>query len=91
MLNLIARHYLISGRVQGVGFRYFAERSARQARVTGWVRNLADGSVEVHAEGTLAQIELFASNLRRGPSRADIRGFESLEASPAHTDRFEIR
>ena len=58
-MDLIARHYLISGRVQGVGFRYFAERAARYAGVTGWVRNLADGSVEVHAKGTPAEVEKF--------------------------------
>jgi acylphosphatase len=91
MLNLIARHYLISGRVQGVGFRYFAERAAREAGVTGWVRNIADGRVEVHADGTRAQIERFEASLRRGPSRSEIRGFESSDAAPAGGQSFEIR
>jgi acylphosphatase len=91
MLNLIARHYVISGRVQGVGFRYFAERAAREAVVTGWVRNLADGSVEVHANGNRVQMELFESKLRMGPPRSEIRGFESSEASPTQTKSFEIR
>jgi acylphosphatase len=91
MLDLIARHYLISGRVQGVGFRYFAERAAREAGVTGWVRNLADGSVEVHAEGTRVAVETFEANLRRGPSHADVRVFESSEASVTRTKIFEIR
>jgi acylphosphatase len=91
MLNLIARHYLISGRVQGVGFRYFAERAAREAGVAGWVRNIADGRVEVHAEGTRAQIERFEASVRRGPSRSEIRGFEWSEDSPTQSDAFEIR
>jgi len=82
---------MISGDVQGVGFRYFAERTARYARVTGWVRNLADGRVEVHAEGTPAQLSAFESALRRGPSRADVREFESSEAAPLRTGIFEIR
>ena len=91
MTDLIARHYLISGYVQGVGFRYFAERAAREARVTGWVRNLADGRVEVHAEATPAHLDVFEAALRRGPSRADVRGFESFEAAPIRTGIFEIR
>ena len=91
MLDLIARDYLILGRVQGVGFRYFAERAAREAGVTGWARNLADGSVEVHANGNRAQIERFESKLRVGPPRCEIRSFESTEASPTQTGTFEIR
>jgi acylphosphatase len=91
MLNLIARHYLISGRVQGVGFRYFAERAAREAGVAGWVRNIADGRVEVHAEGTRAQIERFEASLRRGPSRSEIRGVEWSEAALEGAQAFDIR
>jgi acylphosphatase len=91
MLDLIARHYLISGRVQGVGFRYFAERAAHEAGVTGWVRNLADGSVEAHAQGNRAQIDRFESKLRQGPPRSEIRAFESQEASPTQSNGFQIR
>jgi acylphosphatase len=61
-----ARRFLISGRVQGVGFRYFAQRSAREVGVSGWARNLDDGRVEVHANGTPAQLEDFESRLRLG-------------------------
>jgi acylphosphatase len=91
MLDLIARHYVISGRVQGVGFRYFAERAARHAGVTGWVRNLGDGRVEAHAEGTRQAVDQFEGRLRQGPSRSDIRGFESREASVTRTESFEVR
>jgi acylphosphatase len=91
MLDLIARHYLISGRVQGVGFRYFAERAAREAGVTGWVRNLADGSVEAHAEGTRAQLERFEAALGSGPPRSEVRGFQSSQAAPLAARVFEIR
>jgi acylphosphatase len=91
MLDLIARHYLISGRVQGVGFRYFAERAAREAGVTGWVRNLPNGNVEVHANGTRAQIERIESRLRQGPPRSDIRGCDSFDVEPTGAQAFEIR
>jgi len=86
-----ARRFLISGRVQGVGFRYFAERAAREAGVTGWARNLDDGRVEVHANGTSAQLDEFESCLRTGPPRADVRGFEVMEASPTDAPGFYIR
>jgi acylphosphatase len=91
MLLLIARRYLISGRVQGVGFRYFAERVARESGVTGWVRNLPDGRVEVHGTGSPLQIERFEAHLRRGPSRSEVAQVESIEDSPTESARFEIR
>ena len=89
--SITARRFLISGRVQGVGFRYFAERAARHAGVTGWVRNLDDGRVEVHANGTGEQLDQLESRLRTGPARADVRGFEVEEASPMDAQSFYIR
>ena len=86
-----ARRYLISGQVQGVGFRYFAERAARAAGVTGWVRNLDDGRVEVQANGTPAQLNALESRLRTGPPRADVRGFEVAETAPTDAQSFYIR
>lgn len=86
-----AQRYLISGRVQGVGFRYFAERAARRVGVTGWVRNLDDGRVEVYANGTREQLDQMESSLRAGPARADVRGFEVLEAPPTDAQSFYIR
>jgi acylphosphatase len=91
MSDRIGRRYLISGRVQGVGFRYFAERSAREWRISGWVRNLADGRVEVHASGERAGLDGFESLLRRGPSGAVVREFESFEDTAGHSKTFEIR
>jgi acylphosphatase len=88
---ITARRFLISGRVQGVGYRYFAERSAHQAGVTGWARNLDDGRVEVHANGTPAQLEDFEARLRLGPRFADVRAVESSESAVLELSGFHIR
>jgi len=91
MKTRIARHYLIGGRVQGVGFRYFAERAAAENGVTGWVRNLADGRVEVHADGSPEQLSEFEARLRAGPPRSDVREFLLQEAAPEKCAGFRIR
>ena len=65
-------HVVLSGRVQGVGFRYFALRAAQRLNLHGWVRNLPDGSVELEAEGAREALERFADEMRRGPSAAQI-------------------
>jgi acylphosphatase len=77
--------------VQGVGYRYFAERSAHQTGVTGWARNLDDGRVEVHANGTPDQLEDFEARLRMGPRFADVRSVESSEAAVLELSGFHIR
>jgi acylphosphatase len=91
MKVLEARKYLISGRVQGVGFRYFAQRAARELGVTGWARNLDDGSVEVHANGSRKQLDDFEARLRKGPPGADVRGFEAAGAAVLEYSGFNIR
>jgi acylphosphatase len=63
---------LVSGRVTGVGFRYFTQDAARREGVTGLVRNLPDGRVEVVAEGDEESLVRLESALRRGPSRARV-------------------
>jgi acylphosphatase len=68
----IARRYLVSGRVQGVGFRWFVLEAASAEGITGWVRNVPDGSVEVVAEGDAEAIERFERAVRRGPGRARV-------------------
>ena len=65
-------HCLISGRVQGVAFRWFAEREASIFGLAGWARNLADGRVEVTAEGETQAVESFVGRLRLGPSMARV-------------------
>jgi acylphosphatase len=69
-------HVFLSGRVQGVAYRYFAEKWANSLSVTGWVRNLRDGRVEVLAEGDRPDVEGFLERLRDGPRLARIDGVE---------------
>jgi acylphosphatase len=82
----VARHYRIRGRVQGVGYRYFALRIALRLGVRGWVRNLHDGDVEVHAEAAGNVLDMFRQELERGPGSAHVR--EVIEEVAAHTGRY---
>lgn len=67
-----AKHYLIRGRVQGVGYRYFVLEVAERLGVKGFVRNLHSGVVEVHAEADEVTLELFKQELERGPRMARV-------------------
>lgn len=87
---MCARRYFVSGRVQGVGFRYFAERVASDLSLTGYTRNLADGRVEVYAVGTPERLSELAGHLRMGPRMADVRGVEEVEASVIDYSDFRI-
>ena len=69
---LVARHYRVEGRVQGVGFRYFVERMAHQEGLSGFVRNLGDGGVEAFVEGDAEAVDRFEAHLRLGPPRSRI-------------------
>jgi len=71
-----ARRFLVSGRVTGVGFRYFTHDVARRQGLTGVVRNLPDGSVEAIAEGDEESLTRLEVALRRGPSRARVERVE---------------
>lgn len=72
------RHYLISGRVQGVGYRAFTQRAAQQLRLKGWTRNLRDQRVEILAKGDNEEVFLrFEALLRQGPPRSLVERFES--------------
>jgi acylphosphatase len=77
-----ARRYVVRGRVQGVGFRWFVEREAHSLGIAGWVRNNHDGSVEVLAQGTRDQLSGLHSRLRQGPRAARVDNVEVSEARP---------
>ena len=79
---LQARKYFISGQVQGVGYRYFAQRVARELGVRGWARNLDDGRVEILGVGTIRQLEGFEGELRVGPPAAEVRGLVMEPEAP---------
>ncbi|HWS98556.1 MAG TPA: acylphosphatase [Candidatus Methylomirabilis sp.] len=74
------RRYLVSGRVQGVGFRWFVEREAAMLGIGGWVRNREDGRVEVMATGTREQLSALHVRLREGPRAARV---DEVEVSTA--------
>jgi acylphosphatase len=77
-----AKRYLVRGRVQGVGFRWFVEREAQLLGIAGWVRNNHDGSVEVLAQGTRDQLLGLHSRLREGPRAARVDAVEVSDAAP---------
>ena len=81
--STLTRRYLVRGRVQGVGFRWFVEREAHMLGIAGWVRNNADGSVEVLAQGTRDQISGLRSRLREGPRAARVDAVDESDARPA--------
>ncbi len=77
-----ARRYLVRGRVQGVGFRWFVEREAHILQVAGWVRNNSDSTVEVFAQGTSEQLTGLRSRLQEGPRASRVDDVEVSEAEP---------
>jgi acylphosphatase len=78
----VARKIVISGEVQGVGFRYFAQRSAARHQVRGYVRNLEDGRVEALAEGPANAVEEFKLDLAAGPSYSKVEHLEETVLDP---------
>ena len=79
----VARRYIISGRVQGVGFRYFTEAAAAREGIHGWVRNLPDGRVEAAAEGEADAVDRFESKLRHGPPGARVEDVDVEDTVPS--------
>ena len=74
-----AKRWLISGRVQGVGFRYFAQKRAMELGLEGWARNLPDGRVEVYAIGSPEKLSELAGALHAGPMSSDVRAVEQRD------------
>ena len=88
----LARRFLIRGRVQGVGFRWFVEREAHMLKISGWVRNNPDGTVELFAQGSRDQLAGLHSHLRQGPRAARVDSVDISDAEPvAGLSSFQIR
>ena len=87
-----ARRFLVRGRVQGVGFRWFVEREAHTLGIAGWVRNDPDGSVEVLAVGNSQQLAGLRARLQEGPRAARVDNVNESEADPiSGLDSFQVR
>ncbi len=86
----IAQEFVIRGRVQGVGFRWFVKKAADELGLKGFVRNEADGRVFVYAAGSEAKLSQFASRLHQGPRFAEVRGVDEREAVVQQYGAFEI-
>jgi acylphosphatase len=87
-----AHRFIVRGRVQGVGFRWFVEREAHILKIAGWARNNPDGTVEVLAMGTRDQLSGLRSRLQEGPRAARVDNVEESEAEPiAGLNSFQVR
>jgi acylphosphatase len=88
----LARRYLISGRVQGVGFRFFARDAAAREGIQGWVRNREDGRVEAVAEGDREALDRFENHLRHGPPASRVSQVDVTDEGAAGREvGFHIR
>jgi acylphosphatase len=86
-----ARRWFVRGRVQGVGYRYFAQHAATSLNLSGYACNLDDGRVEVYATGSPAALDELAGMLHRGPRFSDVRGVDEQEAEVHQHGGFHIR
>lgn len=80
--NRQARRYFISGIVQGVGYRYYAQRAALALEMSGYIRNLEDGRVEAYAVGTPEQLAAFSAALTKGPPGSQVTVVTEEHATP---------
>ncbi len=85
-----AKRWYVRGRVQGVGFRYFAQNAAYELGLCGYARNLDDGRVEVYAVGSDDKLSKMAGMLHTGPRWSDVRGVEEQEAVVERCSSFVI-
>ena len=88
---MAAFRYLVRGRVQGVGYRYFVSREAEALGVSGFARNLPDGTVEVLGEGAAEALARFEDKLRSGPAFSAVETVERQAVTPRGAEGFHIR
>ncbi len=85
-------HIIVSGVVQGVGFRYYTKKEAESLELTGFVRNTADGSVEIEAQGTEGSLTSFIEWVKHGPVHASVESFHLIEMKILTQEKsFEIK
>ncbi len=88
----LGRHFLITGRVQGVGFRFFAHAVARREGIHGWIRNLPGGGVEIEAEGEREALDRFEHSVRQGPTAGRVEHVDVTDVGASGRDTgFEVR
>ena len=80
----VARKFTISGMVQGVGYRFFAQRAAARHQVRGYIKNLKDGRVEALAEGDAGSVEGFKHELLTGPTYSKVEEIEEIVLEPSY-------
>lgn len=88
--NVRARRWIISGRVQGVGFRWFVIDKAQSLGLTGWVRNEPEGTVHAYAVGPAELLDQLAGFLHMGPRLSEVRSVEQLEAAVQQLNSFRM-
>ncbi len=83
-------HIIVKGTVQGVGFRWFTRNAASACGIAGWVRNKADGSVEIEAEADRDAVEAFIEKVKQGPTFARVESASVDWITPTHSSTFEV-
>ncbi len=91
MKDALAFRFVVHGRVQGVGYRYFVKAAAQKLGIAGYARNLDDGTVEVIAVGPKSKVEDLLGDLQRGPTLAEVRHIQKEDAPIENFGSFEIR
>ncbi len=82
---VVARKYIVSGLVQGVGYRFFVQRAAARHQVRGYVKNLTDGRVEAFAQGDEQSVEAFKHDLIAGPTYSNVEHLEEIVTEPSNS------
>ena len=90
-MALVGRHVRVTGHVQGVFYRAWAQGEARELGISGWIRNYPDGTVEAELSGEEADVTRMIQRLQRGPSNARVEHVDVEEIEPQESGRFELR
>jgi acylphosphatase len=84
---MVRYHLFVDGRVQGVGFRYFTQYEAMKRNLTGWVRNLDDGRVELQVQGDIEKVEQFVQQIKKGPPFSRVEKVAIHAISPVQNEK----